>query len=446
MNLEEETVQKTLSRIDADSIELVELHFSDLHGFMKSLTIPAEGIESALRKGVWFDGSSIEGFRRIAESDMFLRPDSNTYAVIPWRKEWRAARFVCDSYTPNGEAFEGDPRNILKKACDEAEKLGFEYMVGPELEFFLFEKGDNGDSLLHDAGGYFDLTEDQGAEYRKDVMIAMKEFGIEAEASHHEVAQSSHEIDFKYGDALTTADRTLTMKYIMKSIAAKHNLIATFMPKPIFGINGSGMHVHQSLFDKKTGENLFFDEKDKKHLSDTAKQFIAGQLKHARALSAIVTPTVNSYKRLVPGHEAPVYICWGSTNRSALIRIPRIHSEQPKSVRCELRCPDPGANPYLAFTAMLAAGLDGVKNKMVAPEAIEEDVYKFSKAQLKEHKISLLPTSLGRALDEFNEDEVLKKALGKYCSEKYLELKENEWGEYKKQVTEWEKKKYLKML
>lgn len=444
--MQEGKIQEVLNKIESDKIELIELHFSDLHGFLKSVTIPSEKIESALKKGVWFDGSSIEGFTRIAESDMFLKPEPDTYAVIPWKKEWHAARFICDVYAPKGEPFEGDPRNILRNACSRAEEMGFEYMVGPELEFFLFENGEDGEHLLHDTGSYFDLTEDAGSEFRKDVMVAMKGFEIEAETSHHEVAHSQHEINFKYGRALESADNTLTLKYIMKSIAAEHGLIATFMPKPVFGVNGSGMHVHQSLFEKKSGRNAFFEEKDERNLSEIAKQFIAGQLKHAKGLSAIVSPTVNSYKRLVPGYEAPVYICWASINRSALIRIPRTHKRENKAARCELRCPDPSANPYLAFAAMLAAGLDGIKNKLQAPKPVEENVYKLKRSELEEKQVEMLPGSMGRALDALGKDNVLMNALGKYAGKKYLQAKEKEWQEYKTQVTDWEKKKYLKML
>lgn len=444
--LEQENVQETLRKLDTDSVELIELHFSDLHGVMKSIAITVDKAESALTKGVWFDGSSIRGFARICESDMFLKPDPNTYALIPWRKEWHAARFLCDIFTPKSVPFEGSPRNILKNACIEAEKLGYEYMTGPELEFFLFKQGENGDHLLHDAGSYFDLTEDLGSEVRKDVMIAMKEFNIEAERAHHEVAQSQHEIGFKYDAAVKSADNTLTMKYIIKSIASQHELIASFMPKPLQGINGSGMHVHQSLFDKKTGENVFFDEKDERNLSSTAKHFIAGQLRHAKALAAIVSPTVNSYKRLVPGYEAPVYICWASNNRSALIRIPRVHAGEKKSARCELRCPDPSANPYLAFAAMLHAGLDGIQKKMEAPAPAEENVYKLTQYDLANKNIDTLPASLGRALHELEEDEIVLNALGKHASQIYLEVKKQEWEEYKLQVTKWERERYLKTL
>jgi glutamine synthetase len=359
-----------LEHAKKDNVKFVNLQFSDIVGNVKSVTIPIRRLKDALEDGVWFDGSSIEGFARIHESDMFLKLDPTTYRIIPWYKgEEKTARFICDIYDTEGKPFEGDPRFILKSVMEEARKMGFVYNTGPELEFFLFRKEDSEiKPLPHDKGGYFDLSMDFAFEVRKDMVLALEKMGINAETSHHEVACAQHEIDFKYSDALTTADNASTLKFTLKAIAQKHDLHATFMPKPIFGTNGSGMHVHQSLFDLETGKNLFYNPKDKYKLSTTAYHFIAGQLAHVKGMSAILAPTVNSYKRLVPGYEAPVYICWAQINRSALIRIPRYTEGREQSTRCELRCPDPSCNPYLAFAIMLKAGLEGIKRKMSPPE------------------------------------------------------------------------------
>ncbi|MFA6065314.1 MAG: type I glutamate--ammonia ligase [archaeon] len=433
--------------IEAD-VKLVQLMFSDLLGGIKCVTIPVDRLGEAMEKGIWFDGSSIEGFARISESDMYLAPDESTFGVIPWKNgEGAIARIICDVHRPNGEPLEINPRYILKKAMEKAYKMGYEYMVGPELEFFLFPKNEEGvvRPKMHDGAGYFDFAPKDAAEdVRKDIVFGLQSLGIIVEASHHEVAPSQHEIDFKYGSAVSTADNAITFKYVVKSIAPKHGLFASFMPKPVFGENGSGMHVHQSLFDVKTGKNIFYDETDKHKLSKTAKHFIAGQLAHVKAMSAILAPTVNSYKRLVPGYEAPVNICWGQNNRSALIRIPRISPGRENSCRAELRCPDPSCNPYLAFAVMLYAGLEGIEKKMEIPAPLEEEsAYDLCEEDRKKLHIETLPGSLQLALEELKKDTLFKEVLGEKFFKKYIEIKEEEWEEYNIQVTEWEMEKYF---
>ena len=447
--MEKGKIDKIMEKAKRDKVKFVELVFTDIMGMIKSVTIPIQTLPDCLKGGTWFDGSSIKGFTRIAESDMYLMPDPETYAVLPWKsKENAVARFICDIYNPDGTSFEGDPRYILKKAMGEAEKLGYKYCVGPELEFFLFKKVDG--KIMPEAldvGGYFDYEpRDPSSDVRKDIILALESLGIEVETSHHEVANGQHEISFKYGDALTTADNTITFKHTVKSIAHQYGLHATFMPKPIFGENGSGMHVHQSLFSVKSGKNAFFDGNDKYKLSNVAKSFIRGQLTHARELCAIVNPTVNSYKRLVAGYEAPVYICWASINRSALIRIPRYTKGKESASRAELRCPDPSCNPYLAFAAMLFLGLDGIRKKLPLSQPTEEDVYEFDKAKLKELGIKTLPASLYEALMEFKESTILKESLGKHFFEVYIEAKLKEWDSFRIQVTQWEKDMYLEKV
>lgn len=432
-------MKELLKKVKKDRIRWVKFQFSDFHGSVKSFEKPVEKLEEALNDGLWFDGSSVEGISRICESDMFLIPDKTTYAKVPWKKD--VARIYCDIHTPDGNPFEGDPRYILKKACKEVEALGYKYCTGPELEFFLLKVDKKGNLIPHDKGGYFDLTLDKADEIRKEVEENLQSFGLKVDIGHHEVAPGQHEINFDYDEALKTADSVLTLKYTIKEIAKRHGLVATFMPKPIFGINGSGMHTHQSLF--QNGKNAFFDAKDKYNLSKIAYSFIAGQLKHAKGLAAIVAPKVNSYKRLVPGYEAPVYICWGQINRSALIRIPKYKKGKEKATRVELRCPDPSANPYLAFAVMLKAGLDGVKNDSMPPEPVEEDVYHFTEKELKEKGIGNLPYSLMDAIKDLKNDEVVKEALGSHLFEKYVEAKTREWDEFRIRVTEWEREIYL---
>lgn len=440
--------KEILKKAKDDNIEFIQLQFTDFFGTIKSVVIPVVHLSTALEKGVWFDGSSIEGFARIHESDMYLMPDPATYAVLPWEsQEHKVARFICDVYTPEGKPFEGDPRCVLKKVLAEAAKEGYSYNTGPELEFFLFKANNNDQKIqpvVHDSGGYFDFsTKDLASDVRRDIMLALQSMGMEVEMGHHEVAPGQHEIDFKYADALKTADNAITFKQAVKSMAAKHGLYASFMPKPVFGQNGSGMHVHQSVYDAKTGNNLFYDAEDKYNLSKLAKSFIAGQLSHVRGFCAITSPNVNSYKRLVPGYEAPVYICWARVNRSSLIRIPKVSPGREQATRAELRCPDPSSNPYLAFAVMLKAGLDGIKRNLTLQEPVEENVYLYSGEQLKAKNIGVLPASLGEALEELQKDKVTQEALGSFMYEKYLEAKLKELSEYQIQVTQWELDRYF---
>ncbi|MEI6288766.1 MAG: type I glutamate--ammonia ligase [bacterium] len=441
------TREEIFKRFSEDSVKFIQLQFTDLYGVVKSLTIPAEHFSSCLQFGTWFDGSSIEGFCRIAESDMYLKPDLNTYNIIPWLNcpDGNTARFICDIFTPDGQPFEGDPRYILKKALKEAKDMGYEYKTGPELEFFLFKKNDDGKIIPNDSGGYFDLSMDEAYEVRREMTIALEKFGINVEASHHEVAIGQHEIDFKYDEALRTADNAVTFRFVLKAIAGKHGLHATFMPKPIQGINGSGMHVHQSLFKIGTDENIFYDASNPYSLSNEALNFIAGQLKHIKAMSAVLSPTVNSYKRLTPGYEAPVYISWAKNNRSALIRIPRFAAGNTKATRAELRSPDPACNIYLSFAVMLKAGLEGIKDNLLPPNPIEEDLYHFDNGKLDQLNIETLPGSLWQALQELKKDPLMVEALGEHIYKKYLEAKNSEWDEYRLQVTPWEIEKYLEM-
>ena len=438
-----------LKKVKNDGVMFISLQFTDILGTIKSITIPVGRLEEALERGVWFDGSSIQGFARIYESDMVLKPDPVTYRVLPWTTpERRRARIICDLYRPDGSPFAGDPRTVLRRVLARARELGFVFHTGPELEFFLFKKGGEFPTqpVPHDVGGYFDFSpRDEAQRVRSDIILALEDMGMEVEASHHEVAAGQHEIDFKYADALTSADNATTFKYTVKAVAATYNVYATFMPKPIFGINGSGMHTHQSLFDKE-GNNLFFDANDAYKLSKLAYSFIAGQLNHARALAAIVAPTVNSYKRLVPGYEAPAYVCWAQINRSALIRIPHYSPGRESATRVELRCPDPSCNPYLAFAVMLAAGLDGIEKGSTAPPPVNEDVYDFTEEDLRERAIGVLPYTLGEALRTLASDQVIKDALGTHVFEAFVRAKQVEWDEYRIRVTKWELDRYLETL
>jgi glutamine synthetase len=436
------------------NLRFVSLQFTDIVGQVKSVQVPMHQLEEAVEHGKWFDGSSIEGFARIAESDMFLVPDLETFSAIPWEPgvgtngdehlATGSARVICDVFTPNGDPFPGDPRGVLKRQLARAKEKGYVLNTGPELEFFLLKR-DNGviEPLPHDAAGYFDLSEDLGTEVRKEMMNALEAFGIKVETAHHEVATGQHEIDFQYADALRTADNAITFKTTLKAVAATHGLYATFMPKPFFGINGSGMHTHQSLWDLKKDRNAFSDPKDEYGLSEVARQYIAGILEHARGMIAVLAPLVNSYKRLVPGYEAPVYVGWARINRSALIRIPQHSKGQVNSVRIELRCPDPSSNPYLAFAAMLAAGLDGIDRQLTPPDPVEENLYHFDAAKLESRKIRQLPGTLREALDELSRDEVIREALGEHIFERFVEAKTEEWDEYRMQVSAWEVDRYL---
>ena len=435
------------------NLRFVSLQFTDIVGHVKSVQVPMHQLEEAVERGKWFDGSSIEGFARIAESDMFLVPDLSTFAAIPWEPGLDAdgkqlptgsARVICDVFTPNGDPFPGDPRWVLRRQLDRLKKLGYVLNMGPELEFFLLRRSAEGvETLPHDGAGYFDLSEDLGTEVRKEMMNGLEDLGIKVETAHHEVATGQHEIDFEYADALRTADNAVTFKTTLKAVAASRGLYATFMPKPFFGINGSGMHVHQSLWDVKKESNAFRDAKDPYGLSETARQYIAGTLAHARGMIAILAPLVNSYKRLVPGYEAPVYIGWARINRSALIRIPQISKGSTNSTRIELRCPDPSSNPYLAFAVMLAAGLDGIEKKMSPPDPVEENLYHFDAAKLESRQIKQLPGTLREALDELRNDEVVADALGEHIFERFVEAKTEEWDEYRMQVSAWELDRYL---
>ncbi|MCX6046526.1 MAG: type I glutamate--ammonia ligase [Chloroflexi bacterium] len=435
-----ERVDEIIKRND---IRFIRLQFSDIIGIAKHVTIPIGHWDEATSHGIWFDGSSIEGFARIAESDMYLVPDLDTFAVIPWDMDLSTARVICDVYTPDGEPFEGDPRYALKRQLQRAAEMGLEYQVGPELEFFLFKRHPNG-SLLplepHDQAGYFDVSTDQANNVRRQMVDALQALGINVEASHHEVAIGQSEIDFRFGPALTTADNAITFRTTLKAIAQKNNLHCTFMPKPIAGINGSGMHVHQSLWHLRSKETAMYDADNEYGLSEVALQFIAGQLLHAKAIAPIIAPLVNSYKRLVPGYEAPVYISWGRTNRSALIRIPRISQGRYKSTRCELRCPDPSANPYLAFAAMLAAGLDGIQKRLAPPNPAEENLYHVDGMRA---GLDTLPGDLGQAIEALQQDEVIQNALGQHVYERYIEAKTQEWDEYRLYVSQWELERYL---
>ncbi len=437
-----------LERVKADRVAFVSLQFVDVTGAVKSVDIPTSRLQEALEDGIWFDGSSIEGYARIQESDMRLILNPETYAVLPWSpEERRRARVFCDVYHPDGTPFEGDPRGRLKRYLKQLkEKHGWVFNVGPEPEFFLFKRN-GGDALHpvpHDVGGYFDFSaDDEAVRVRTELMEALTSMGLNVEMGHHEVALGQHEIDFRFDDALTTADNVLTMKYTVKAIAHQHGLVASFMPKPIFGINGSGMHCHQSVFDAQ-GENLFYDAEDPYRLSKLAYGFIAGQLKHARALAAVVAPTINSYKRLVPGYEAPVYIAWAQINRSALIRIPRYTPGREKATRAELRFPDPSANPYLAFLAMIAAAVDGITNDIPCPPPMNNiNLYELSPEERAAKGIRELPGFLGEALEELEADKVLREALGEPLYEAFMRAKWAEVEEYRMRVTDWEVARYL---
>ena len=438
-----------LKRVKEDEIKFISLQFSDVTGAVKSVDMPIKGLEGALDEGVWFDGSSVEGFARIQESDMRLVLDPDTYAMLPWAADERKrGRVFCDIYTPDGDPFEGDPRGTLKRMRAKIADRGWTLNVGPEPEFFLFRRsngnGTNVHPVPHDVGGYFDFSpSDEAVRVRTELMDALNSMGLEIEVGHHEVALGQHEIDFRFADVLRAADNVLTLKYTVKAIAAKHGLVASFMPKPIYGINGSGMHCHQSLFDAN-GDNLFFDDNDEFKLSKMAYGFIAGQLSHARSLAAVVSPTVNSYKRLVPGYEAPVYVGWATQNRSALVRIPRYNEGRPKSVRAELRFPDPSSNPYLAFTAMLAAALDGIDKEMTPPAPLNNvNLYHLNKEQRTEMGVGELPGSLAEALTELDKDETLKNALGSTVYEAFTRAKWEEWDDYRLHVTDYEVERYL---
>lgn len=424
------------------NVRFIRLQFTDLLGSIKNVEIPLSQLEKALDNKMMFDGSSIEGYVRIEESDMYLVPDPDTWVVFPWVTEDRIARLICDIYMPDGTPFAGDPRYILKRALANAEKLGFTAMnVGPEPEFFLFKTDEKGVPTmeLNDSGGYFDLAPtDLGENCRRDIVLTLEEMGFEIEASHHEVAPGQHEIDFKYAKAIKAADQIQTFKLVVKTIARQHGLHATFMAKPLFGVNGSGMHCHQSLFRGK--ENAFYDPSDKLGLSDVARQYMAGILAHARGFAAVTNPTVNSYKRLVPGYEAPSYVAWSASNRSPMVRIP---ASRGLSTRIEARNPDPAANPYLALAVMLEAGLDGIRNKMPLPAPVDRNIYIMTDEELAEAGITGLPADLNEALQEMLRDPVICEAMGEHALTHFVELKEIEWDMYRTQVHQWERDQYM---
>jgi glutamine synthetase len=441
----EESKEYVLKTAKEHDVKFIRLWFTDILGMLKSFAITVEELEGALEDGMGFDGSSIEGFARIDESDMVALPDPDTFQLVPWRPlEHRAvARMFCDIIKPGGEPFEGDPRYVLKKNLKRAADLGYTFYVGPELEYFYFKDSSGTEAL--DAGGYFDMTTlDAATDLRRETVLNLEELGIGVEYSHHEVAPSQHEIDMRYTDALTMADNVMTYRLVVKQIALNHGVYATFMPKPVFGINGSGMHVHQSLF--KGGRNAFFDPKDSYHLSQTARSYIAGLLKHAPALTAITNQWVNSYKRLVPGYEAPVYLSWARRNRSDLIRVPEYKPGKENATRVEFRSPDPACNPYLAFSVMLAAGLDGIEKGLQAPEPIEENVYEMSEAERKKRGIGTLPPDLLEAIQLTEQSDMVRQALGDHVFQAFITNKKIEWNQYRTQVTEYELKKYLPVL
>jgi glutamine synthetase len=439
LSFSREDILKMAKELD---VKFIRLQFVDILGTIKNVAITVEQLPAALDGEIMFDGSSIEGFTRIQESDMYLIPDYDTFVIFPWKpREGAEARLMCDIYNFAGKPFEGCPRSILKRVIAEAEELGYEMFAGPEPEFFLFEQGENGNptTITHDKGSYFDLSPiDTGENARRDIVLALEEMGFEVEASHHEVAPGQHEIDFKYTPVLRAADNIATFKFVTKAIALNHNLHATFMPKPIFGENGSGMHVHQSLF--KDGKNAFYESDDELELSEIAYHYIGGLLKHAPAFAAITNPTINSYKRLVPGYEAPVYISWSARNRSALIRIP---SARGNGTRVELRNPDPSANPYLAMAVMLKAGLDGIKNRIEPGEQTTDNIYVMDSDERIARGIESLPGSIIEAVNYLQEDDVIKDTLGKHILEHFIEAKLIEWDVYRTQVYQWELEQYL---
>ena len=437
------TREEIKSLIKEYNIKFIKLQFVDINGQVKNMSVPSEQIDKALNNEIMLDGSSIKGFRSIETSDMFFHPDINSFQILPWRNTngINAARLICDIYNSDGTPFEGCPRCNLKRVMEAAEKLGFSMNVGPEAEFFLFSKDKDGNVTTdtQDSAGYYDVgPEDLGEDVRSDIVLTLQEMGFDIEASHHEVADGQHEIDFRYADILTAADNVTTFRIAVKAIAAQHNLHATFMPKPIFGINGSGMHCNVSLF--KDGKNAFYDEKAEYQLSDTAKYAVGGILKHVKSITAITNPVVNSYKRLVPGYEAPVYLAWSLANRSALVRVP---AKRGISTRVELRSPDPSCNPYLAFAAILEAALDGIRNKIDPPTPVESNIYKLTTKERKKQRIDSLPGSLYEALELMDKSLVARAALGDHIFTEFMTAKNKEWDSYRTDVSKWELDRYL---
>jgi glutamine synthetase len=436
--------QAVVDEIDENNIDFLRLQFTDILGVVKNVSVPADQAEKAFTEGIYFDGSSINGFVRIQESDMRLKPDPDTFAILPWRSDGEsgAARLICDVInTSTGEPFEGDPRYVLRQALEKADEHGYEVNMAPEPEFFLFETDEDGYATTEfaDHGGYFDLApKDLQSDVRREIIYTLEEMGFDIEASHHEVAEGQYEINFEYDDALTTADNVATFRFVVRAVAAQHDLHATFMPKPVPKINGSGMHTHMSLFED--GENAFHGDGDF-DLSETALSYLAGVLDHAQAITAVTNPTVNSYKRLVPGYEAPVYVAWSDRNRSALIRKPA--ARVPAATRIEARFPDPSCNPYLGFASLINAGLDGIERDLDAPDPIRENIYDFDDEQIAEYGIETLPKNLGDAVEALEADEVVLDGLGEHVAEKFIEAKNQEFTEYLVDVSEWELDRYL---
>lgn len=436
------TKEDIMELVQDEDVEFIRLQFTDMFGQMKNVAITVSQLEKALDNRCMFDGSSIEGFARIEESDMILYPDLDTLAIFPWRpQQGKVARLICDVKRPGGEPFEGDPRYVLKRAVKEAADLGYTFEVGPECEFFLFHTDENGlpTTITHEKAGYFDLGPlDLGENARRDMVLTLEDMGFVVESSHHEIAPAQHEIDFQYDEALATADNIMTFKLAVKTIAKRHGLHATFMPKPKFGVNGSGMHINMSL--EKEGKNIFSDPSDKNGLSQEAYWFIGGIMKHMKGMTAITNPLINSYKRLVPGYDAPVYIAWSAINRSPLIRIPASRGEH---TRIELRCPDPSANPYLALAVCLRAGLDGIVNHIDPPESVDCNIFDLTEEERRNRSIEAVPASLREAVGELEKDELIKEVLGTHMTDKYIRAKREEWEKYTEQVTEWEINQYL---
>ncbi len=443
------SAEDILSQVKKQDIQFIRLWFTDILGQLKSFAVGRDELENALTQGMGFDGSSITGFNRIEESDMIAMPDPDTFKVLPWRpKEKAVARMFCDVLVPGGDPYEGDPRYVMRRALARAKDMGFDHFyIGPELEFFYFRSDEtNGKQPeVLDKGGYFDLTTlDAASDLRRETVLALEALGIGVEYTHHEVGPSQHEIDMRFADGLEMTDNAMTYRIVVKEIAMKYGVYATFMPKPLFGENGSGMHTHQSLFSGD--RNAFFDPDDEYHLSPVAKSFIAGQLKHAREISALFAQTVNSYKRLVPGYEAPVYIAWSRRNRSALIRVPMYHPGKEQATRAELRCPDPACNPYLTFAAMLHAGLEGIEKGYELPDPMETNLYDLTADERGRLGIEQLPETLGEAIEELAGSELVLKALGEHVFTRYIDLKRAEWEEYRVEVTPWELNRYLPIL
>jgi glutamine synthetase len=436
--------EKVLKMVKDNNVKFIRLWFTDILGFLKGFAITVDELEGALEEGMGFDGSSIQGYARIDESDMIAKPDPKTFQIVPWRpKENAVARMFADVLEPDGTPYKGDPRWALKRTLKKAQDLGYTFYVGPELEYFYF-KGNDGTEIL-DKGGYFDLTPlDVATELRRETILTLEAMGIHVEYSHHEVAPSQHEIDLRFADALSMADNAMTYRLVVKEVALKHGVYATFMPKPIFGQNGSGMHTHQSLF--KGEKNAFFDAKDEFHLSKVAKSYMAGILKHSKEITSITSQWVNSYKRLVPGYEAPVYISWARRNRSALVRVPMYKPGKEKATRMEFRSPDPACNPYLAFAVMLAAGLKGIEKGYELPPPVEEDIFEMSEASRKKHGIDSLPGSLAEAIQLTEKSELVKETLGDHIFQKFIENKKIEWDHYRTHVSQFELERYLPLL